>query len=61
MEHGLPPPRRVKQRRDLKVAKKQVHTMATAEEAAPGSDWHFSVWTTDGEVSLQKNSGVYTV
>jgi hypothetical protein len=61
MEYGLPPPRRIKQRRDRKMAKKQVHTMATAEEVAPGSDWHFSVWTADGEVSLQKHSGVYTV
>jgi hypothetical protein len=36
MEYGLPPPRRIKQRRDRKMAKKQVHTMATAEEVAPG-------------------------
>ncbi len=40
---------------------KSILCMATAEEAAPSSDWHFSVWTADGEVSLQKHSGVYTV
>jgi hypothetical protein len=61
MEYGLPPPRRIKQRRDQKMAKEQVHTMATAEEVAPGSDGHFSVWTTDGEVWLQGNSRVHTV
>ena len=61
MEYGLPPPRRIKQRRDRKMAKKQVHTMATTEEVAPGSDWHFSVWTADGEVWLQGNSRVHTV
>jgi hypothetical protein len=38
MEYGLPPPRRIKQRRDRKMAKKQVYTMATAEEVAPGSE-----------------------
>jgi bisphosphoglycerate-dependent phosphoglycerate mutase len=43
MEYGLPPPRRIKQRRDRKMAKKQVHTMATAEEVPPRSDRNFSV------------------
>ena len=38
MEYGLPPPRRIKPRRDRKMAKKQVHTMAKAEKVAPGSD-----------------------
>ncbi len=61
VEYGLPPPRRIKQRRDRKMAKKQVYTMATAEEVAPGSDWHFSVRTADGEVSLQENSRVCPV
>ena len=61
MEYGLPPPRRIKQRRDRKMAKKQVYTMATAEEVAPGSDWHFPVRTADGEVWLQENSRVHTV
>ncbi len=51
----------INQRRDRKMAKKQVHTMATAEEVAPGSDWHFSVRTADGEVWLQGNSRVHTV
>jgi hypothetical protein len=32
MEYGLPPPGRVKPRRDGKMAKKQVHTMAKAEK-----------------------------
>jgi hypothetical protein len=31
MEYGLPPPGRFKPRRDGKMAKKQVHTMAEAE------------------------------
>jgi hypothetical protein len=61
MEYGLPPPRRIKQRRDLKMAKKQVYTMATAEEVAPGSDWYFSVRAEDAEVWLQENSRVHTV
>ena len=50
MEYGLPPPRRIKQRRDRKMAKKQVHAMATAEKVDPGSDWHLPLWTADGEV-----------
>ena len=61
LEHGLPPPRRVKQRRDQKVAKKQVHTMAKAEKAASGSDWHIPLWTADGEVWLQGKSRMYIV
>jgi hypothetical protein len=61
MEYGLPPPRRIKQRRDRKMDKKQVHTMATAEEVDPGSDRHFSVRTADGEVRLQGNSREHTV
>jgi hypothetical protein len=61
LEHGLPPPRRVKQRRDRKVAKKEVHTMATAEKAASGSDWHIPLWTADGEVWLQGKSRMYIV
>jgi hypothetical protein len=40
MEYGLPPPRRIKPRRDWKMAKKQVHTMATAKKVALSSDWH---------------------
>jgi hypothetical protein len=61
VEYGLPPPRRIKQRRDWKMAIKQVYTMATVEEVAPGSDWHFSVRTADGEVWLRENSRVHTV
>jgi hypothetical protein len=61
MKYGLPPPRRIKQRRDRKMAKEQVDTMATAEEVAPGSDWHFSVRAADAEVWLQGNSRVHTV
>jgi hypothetical protein len=38
MEYGLPPPGRVKPRRDGKMAKKQDHTMAKAKKVAPGSD-----------------------
>ncbi len=52
---------RIKQRRDRKMAKKIVHTLATVEEVAPGSDCHFSVRTADGEVWLQGNSRVHTV
>ncbi len=33
----------------------------TTEEVAPGSDWHFSVRTADGEVWLQENCRVHTV
>ncbi len=36
------------------MAEKQVHTMATAEKVASGSDWHIPLWTADGEVLLQK-------
>jgi hypothetical protein len=43
------------------MAKKQVHTMATAEKVAPGSDWHIPLRTADGEVWLQGNSRVHTV
>jgi hypothetical protein len=50
MEYGLPPPRRINQRRDRKMAKKQVHIIATVKEVAPGSDLHFSMQTADGEV-----------
>jgi hypothetical protein len=52
MEYGLPPPRRIKQRRDRKMVKKQVHTMATAEKVAQGSDWHLPLRTADGEISM---------
>jgi hypothetical protein len=61
LEYGLPPPRRIKQRRDRKMAKKQVHTMATAEKVAPGSDWHIPLRTVAGEVWLQGKSRVHTV
>jgi hypothetical protein len=44
MEYGLPPPGRIKPRRDGKMAEKQVHTMAKAEKVAPheesGSSWN---------------------
>jgi hypothetical protein len=60
MEYG-PPPGRVKQRRDGKMAKKQVHTMAKAEKVAPGSDWYIPLWTADAEVWLQENGRVHTV
>jgi hypothetical protein len=46
MENGLSPPRRIESRRNREMVKKQVHTMATAEKIAPGSDWYISVWTT---------------
>jgi hypothetical protein len=46
---------------DGKMSKKLVHTVATAEEVAPGNDRHFSVRTADGEVWLQGNSRVHTV
>ena len=58
MEYGLPPPRRIKPRRNRKRAKKQVHTMAKAEKVAPGSDWHIHLRTSDAEVWLQKNERV---
>ena len=61
MEYGLPPPGRVKPRRDGKMAEKQVHNMARAEKVAPGCDWHIPVRTADGEVWLQGNSRVHTV
>jgi hypothetical protein len=38
------------------MVKKQVHTMATAEKAASGSDWQIPLWTADGEVWLQGKS-----
>ena len=67
MEYGLPPPRRIKQRRDRKMAKKQVHTMATAEEVAPGRTGTFPCgqqmvkYGYKTEVWLQENSRVPTV
>jgi hypothetical protein len=61
MEYGLPPPGRVKPRRDGKMAKKQVHTMAKAEKVAPGSDWPIPLRTADAEVWLQENGRVDTV
>jgi hypothetical protein len=39
----------------------QVHTMATAEKAASGSDWHIPLWTADGEVLLQGKSRMHIV
>jgi hypothetical protein len=50
IEYGLPPPGRIKPRRDRKMAKKQVHTMAKAEKVAPGSDWHIPLRTADAEL-----------
>ncbi len=61
VEQGLPPSRRVKQRRDWKVVEKQVHTMATAEKVASGSDWHIPLRTANGEVWLQGKSRMHTV
>jgi hypothetical protein len=43
------------------MAKKQVHTMATAEKAASGSDWHIPLWTAAGEVWLQGKSRMHIV
>jgi hypothetical protein len=43
------------------MAKKQVHTMATAEKVAPGSDWHIPLQTAAGEAWLQGESGVHAV
>jgi hypothetical protein len=60
MEYGLPPPGRVKPRRDGKMAKKQVHTMTKAEKVAPGSDWYIPLRTADAKVSLQENGRVHT-
>jgi len=40
----------IKPRRDRKMAKKQVHTMAKAEKVAPGSDWHIPLRTADAEL-----------
>ena len=57
MEYRL----RIKQRRDRKMAKKQVHTVATAEKVASGSDGNLPVRTTHGKVWLQGNSRVHTV
>ncbi len=59
MEYGLPPPGRVKSRRDREMVKKQVYTMAEPEKVAPGSDWHIPLWTTDAEVWIQENGGVH--
>ncbi len=56
MEYGLPPPERVKQRRDRKMAKKQVHTMAKEEKVAPGSDWHIPLRTADAEVCYKRTA-----
>jgi hypothetical protein len=61
MEYGLPPPGRVKPRRDGKMAEKQVHTMVKAEKVAPGSDWYIPLLTADAEVWLQENGRVHTV
>ena len=61
MEHGLSPPRRIESRRNREMVKKQVHTMATAEKIAPGSDWYISVWTTDEKGRIQDNGGVHAV
>ena len=38
MEYRLPPPRRMRPRRDREMAKKQINSMAEAEKVAPGSD-----------------------
>ena len=35
--------------------------MATAEKAAPGSDWHIPVWTPAGVGWLQAKSRVHIV
>ncbi len=61
MEYGLPPPRRVKSRRNREMVKKQVYTMAEAEKVAPGSDWHIPLWTADAEVWIQENGGVHAM
>jgi hypothetical protein len=52
LEHGLSSPSRAKHTRDREMAQKQVQTMATEENVAPGSDWHILVRTTAGEVWL---------
>jgi hypothetical protein len=41
------------------MAKKQVHTMATAEKIASGGDWYISLWTADAKVWVQRNGGVH--
>jgi hypothetical protein len=61
VEYGLPPPRRIQQRRDWKVAEEYVHTMATTEKVASGSNWHVPMWTAAGEIWLQGKSRVYIV
>jgi hypothetical protein len=61
MEYGLPPPRRIKPRRDREMAKEQVHTMTKAKKVDPGSDWHIPLRTADAEVWLQENGRVHTV
>jgi hypothetical protein len=43
------------------MAENQVHTMATAEKAASGSDWHIPLWTAEGKVWLQKKSRMHFV
>ena len=61
MEYGLSPPGRIESRRNRKMVKKQVHTMATAEKTASGGDWHISLWAADAKERVQKNGGVHVV
>ena len=61
MEYGLPHPRRVKSRRDREMVKKQVFTMAEAENVAPGCNWHVPLRTADAEVWIQEDGGVHAM
>ena len=56
MEHGLFPPGRIESRRNREMAKKKVHTIATAEKIASGGDWYIILWTADAKVWV-KNGG----
>jgi hypothetical protein len=61
MEYGLSPPGKIESRRNRKMVKKQVHTMAMAEKIATGGDWYISLWTANAKVFVQKNGGVHVV
>jgi hypothetical protein len=43
------------------MVKKQVHTMATAENIVSGGDWYISLRTADAKVWIQKNGDVHVV
>jgi hypothetical protein len=72
MEYGFFPPGRIQLRRNRKIVKKQVCTMATVEnddvfylflqkQVSSGGDWYISLWTADAKVWVQKNGSVSVV